>query len=273
MRGICGAVGLVAGLLSGAAIAQGQYAFTAGGEFSSGDYGTGETSEIWSFPIGLQYLGDRVYWSVSVPFLVVSAPTDFVVLRGGLGGLGGSDLAGEGIHDLTGDGLGPKSERGTTTRTVSGVGDVNVGVGLSLVEEGNRRPWMGAKAMVKIATADADKNLGTGVNDYALQLEAAKGWLSGRLGYRWMGDTPTIDFQNVAYGALAVTHIGGSGGDIGLELFGEQAIVAGSEERRELTLFGSYPLGGEVRIHGHAFKGLTDASADFGVGITLSFAL
>jgi hypothetical protein len=126
---------------------------------------------------------------------------------------------------------------------------------------------------VKFATADANQNLGTGENDFALQLAAAKGWLNGRVGYRLLGDTATTQYEDPFYAAVGLNHVFVNGGDVGVEWYGEQATAAGEDERMELTLYGGVPLNDGARVQGYVFTGLTDASADLGAGIGLSFAL
>lgn len=260
--------GAVATLLTAIAlfapVAQGgEYALALGGEVSRGDYGGSVESTLWSFPLSLRYSGERAFGSLSIPYLVVHAPTDFVVTGDGGPGAGG---AGPGAMrpGMMGDGM---------RRTVTGMGDLTASAGWSLWDEEGGRPWLGVRGEVKFATADADRNLGTGAEDFALELGVAKGWLNGRLGHRWLGESEGFVFRDPFFAAVGVTRFLERGGDLGLEWYGEEAIVAGGEPRQEVTLYGGYPLREGLRVDAYLFKGLTEASAELGGGAGLEFAL
>jgi hypothetical protein len=144
---------------------------------------------------------------------------------------------------------------------------------MQMVQEGDLIPWLALTGKAKIATADPDENLGTGEHDLAAQLEWAKGPVNGYFGQKWLGDTSTTDFRDVRYGAVAMTYVGDEGGDLGVEFYVEEAALVGSENRRELTLYGSYPLDSNLRLQAYVLKGLSDGSPDIGAGLAVKYAL
>jgi len=231
-----------------------EYSMSAGVEVTRGDYGTDTTSTVWSLPVSLRYYGERFSASLTVPWLIVDAPSDFVVSGGGRG-------------------QGAQAGGMESSRFVQGLGDVTAALGTTFVKEGDARPWFGMSGEVKFATADEARSLGTGENDYAVQFEAAKGWFNARVGQRWLGDTDTTDFNDPLYYAVGATYLFDAGGDLGIEWYGEEAAVSEDDPRREVTLYGSAPMGTESRLQGYLFKGLTDGSADLGGGLSLSFPL
>lgn len=231
----------------------GGYGVSVGAEYTRGDYGTGGNVNLLSLPLKLDYAEERYAWSVSVPWLWVSGPGDVAVSGSGMGRLS-------------------PVKSSSTTRTDSGLGDVRVSGTVRLWAETAQRPWAALTAKAKFASADAARRLGTGANDYALQLELAKAALYGHAGYLVLGDPAGVDYRDIWYGAVGFNFpVGGSDG--GVELYGEQDPLDGVDGKRELTLYLARDLDRKIRVVGHVLKGLSDASPDWGVGMTVRFAL
>jgi len=246
--------GMVAALFAVPAVAAASgYGVSVGAEYTRGDYGTGSNITLLSLPLKLDYAEERYAWSLSLPWLWVSGPGDVVVSGSGMGRFS-------------------TTKTSSTTRTDSGLGDIRVSGTVRLWAETAQRPWAALTAKAKFATADAARRLGTGANDYALQLELAKDALYGHAGYLVLGDPAGVDYRNIGYGAIGFNFpIGGAAG--GVELYGEQAPLDGIDGKRELTLYLGGELDRKTRIVGHVLKGLSDASPDWGVGVTVRFAL
>ncbi len=60
----------LAPLLFGNAVA-GDYTFTTGAEYNSGDYGTGIDTTSWYVPFTIGYAAETFAWSVTVPYVRV----------------------------------------------------------------------------------------------------------------------------------------------------------------------------------------------------------
>jgi len=229
------------------------YSLGVGGEYTRGDYGTGSDVSLITVPFTLQYAEPRYAWSVSVPYLWVQGPGDVVVSSSGPGRFS-------------------PTRSSTATRTDSGLGDVTASGTLRLWEESARRPWAALTAKVKFGTADETRRLGTGENDYALQLELAKEALYGHVGYKVLGDPAGVSYNDVWYGTAGFNFFAGRA-DGGVEMYAEQAAVDGLDGKRELVLYLGRALDGKTRLTGHVLKGFGDASPDWGVGVALRFAL
>lgn len=234
------------------AAADSGYSLSIGAEYTRGDYGTGGDISLTTVPITLEYAEPRYAWSVTLPYLWVSGPGDFVVSGAGMGRLSPTQTT-------------------SPSRTDSGLGDVRVSGTLRLVEEAAGRPWVALTTRVKFATADETRRLGTGENDYALQLELAKSALYGHAGYKILGDPPGVDYRDVWYGAVGVNFAAGES-DGGLELYAEQAQLEGLDGKQELTLYLGQALDSRTRLTGYLLTGLSDASPDFGGGVSLRYA-
>jgi hypothetical protein len=229
------------------------YSLGIGAEYSRGDYGGERDIDMFSMPITLAYREPRYGWSLSVPYLRVSGPGDFVV---------------------SGRGAGPIHTRDTPTpdRTDSGLGDVEVSGTVRLWEETHQRPWVALTGKVKLATADERRRLGTGEHDYALQLELAKESGYGYIGYLLPGDPPGVDYHNLWYGLAGIgLPLGEAAG--GVDLYAEEAMLSGRDGKLELSLYLSRPLDRQTQVGAYLLKGLSDASPEWGLGVSLRFAL
>ncbi|HEY0721849.1 MAG TPA: hypothetical protein VGE50_11420 [Gammaproteobacteria bacterium] len=264
-------------LSSGGVFAEGNYSLGIGADYSNGDYGTDSTATLWSLPLSLSYRGERWGWGITVPYLILRSSGNVVVGSGGVIGTGSP-------HTTTttnggggpGGGGAPAAATTTTTNsttTESGLGDVTLRGSVNLLEEGEIAPWMGFTVKAKLATADENKFLGTGENDYAAQLEMAKGMVDGYVGYKYLGDPTYIDFNNVAYGALAFTLAQGRKTYYTVEGYFEQAAVDGYDPKQELSLIYEHRFNNPYRISGYLLKGFTDSSPDWGGGLALKYSL
>jgi hypothetical protein len=236
-----------------------QSSFSLGAEYSQGDYGTGETTRSWYFPFAWHYRGGDFRASVTVPYVMVEGSSQ--VTAGGMrlspSGMGGGGAGGG----------------GSATRSASGLGDLLLSGGYRLLDESANRPWLAATAKVKFGTADETQGLGTGESDYSLQLDAGKGPLSGYAGYRMLGDTTTVDYNDVAFAGAGLTLPLGKSRALGVDYYTEEAPLSGMDDVHQATL----SLGGEVSREMdyslYYIAGLSDSSADSVIGINFSSRL
>lgn len=264
---------ILAGLLilpfyNGVVLAEGAYSIGLGADYSSGDYGTDSTATLWSLPLSLTYKADNWGWGITVPYLILRSNGNVVVGAGGMIGTGTGVTTGGGPG-----GGGGMTTTSTATTTESGLGDITLRGTVELVEEGDVMPWLGVTLKAKFATADKEKFLGTGENDYAAQLEMAKGIVDGYVGYKYLGDPDYVDFNNVAYGALAITHAQANKTFYTLEGYLEQPAIDGGDPKRELSFILQHNFDSGRRISGYLLKGFSDTSPDWGAGVGLKFPM
>ena len=169
-------------------------------------------------------------------------------------------------------GRGARAARTTTTRSESGIGDIIAAAGYRLLTQTDGRPSFDLTGKVYFASADEAKGLGTGENDYAVQLDLTKNvgdWiLSGAGGYLVTGDPAGIDYKNVFYGWFDA----GYRFDvliIGAAINAQQAIISGKDGPAYLTGYATNRLAEDVRLTTYLLRGLSDASPDWGAGIVL----
>jgi len=228
---------------------------TIGAEYTTGDYGTSSKTEVWYFPVTFKYANEINVFALTVPFVSVEG-TGNVVLGGG------------GEHAV------PHATTSATRRTESGLGDVIVMASHKLTGTATSRIDLTGK--IKLATADDTDNLGTGENDYAIQLDFEGGYNSngvyGSAGYKVLGDPPGIDYKNVLYGTLGFSHKLDAARSAGAEVYAQEAATSSGKAPTELTLYLSNRTDRKTKLTGYLLMGLSDGSPDWGVGVSLKLS-
>ncbi|MHB1142962.1 MAG: hypothetical protein ACYC1T_14550 [Sulfuricaulis sp.] len=225
-----------------------------GAEYTSGDYGTSSDTNMWYFPVTLRYEADRYMLALTAPYVVVEG-TGNVVAGGGMGGM-------------------LRTTTIQTSRTESGLGDIELAASHVIAQDAGWR--LGLGGLIKFGTADEQDNLSTGEDDVAVQLEAEKtlvdNALFGTAGYKILGDPPGIDYDNVFYGSVGVSHRLDATRSVGAELYAQEAPLPGVDGKSELTLFLSGKPEPKTRLTGYLIAGFADGSPDWGVGVTLKLS-
>ena len=243
------------------AAAESDLGVSLGAEYTTGNYGTGADTSIWYFPLSLSYGSEVTTFSVTVPYLIVEGPGN---VTPAIGDTPRAMSPGMGAMQVVRPGA------GAARRTESGLGDVVLSGSVRLVAETPAQPRIDLTGKIKLATADEDKNLGTGENDYAVQLDLEKGMFFGYVGYRVYGDPPGINLDNVAYGLVGLSQPLDSATRAGVSLYAQQAAAAGTDDQLELSLFLNRKLGKGNQLRPYVIFGLADGSPDWGVGVTLT---
>lgn len=235
---------------------QAGYSFTTGAEYTEGDYGTDVTTSSWYIPFTLGYSGEDYALSITVPYVTVNGSTEVTGVRS---------------SSLSGKGDGKTSSTSTTDkRTDSGLGDITLKVSYQLLTETATRPWLGVTGKVKLGTASKRDNLGTGENDYAVQLDLAKGAIDGYLGYLFLGDTSAVNYDDIFYGAIGFSFPLGTQWRGRGEYYAEQEAVSGVDAVQEVSLSFDKPLGERRTLRLYVINGLSDSSPDWGAGVMLN---
>lgn len=230
-------------------------ALSIGTEFTSGTYGGDVDIEDTYIPLTATIGFGSVAFRLMVPHLSVSAP------EGTIFDPGGEPMPGSGA-----------------LITESGLGDVIGSVTFFDVINSQRLGLaMDLTGKVKFATADEDKGLGTGENDYTVQADFYKfvdqfTWL-GSVGYKVRGDPTGIDFENVLMASLGGTYKFTPDVNAGLFFDYRESAIEGSDSIQELSAFVSRRVNEDWRIQVYALSGLTDSSPDWGAGLQIKRVL
>lgn len=230
----------------------GDYSITTGAEYTVGNYGTSIDTSMLYVPFILAYKSEKYSWSVTVPYVRISGSEDV--------------LFSSTTHS-------PRLSAATTSaaeRTDSGLGDIILTGRYQLQSETTTRPWLAMTGSIKFGTADEDKLLGTGENDYSVRLDIAKKALYGYVGYKVMGDSASIDYDNVLFASAGIAMPVNDSWAAGVDFYVEQAPVPGMDNAEEATISLFRPLGKTRRLNIYMIKGFTDASPDWGAGVIIS---
>lgn len=253
-------------LLAGAAQAQDGVNLGLGVDYSSGDYGTDTTTTILSVPVTAKLTTGNWAFKASVPWMRVEGDPNVVP---GLGSVLNLNPLGRGRGRGSQDG--GATPGAPVDGTASGVGDLRLAATYSF--ETGTPLGIDLTANAKIATADEDKGLGTGANDYGVALDLYRDFdgtlLFGGAGYTSLGDSEYIDVDSVL-NANAGVSVAAGGGNLGVMYDWRESASVASDDRSEVTGFYSVPAGDSAKVQFYAVKGLSDGSPDWGAGISLS---
>lgn len=245
--------------------------FGIGVDYSSGDYGSDVTTEILSIPVTARL--DTGNWSLraSLPWVRVSGDANVLP---GVGLVDNLNPAGRGRGGL----LGPPGggNGGGTADTVqrgeaSGVGDLALRATYAVPTGTALGLDLGVNA--KIATADENKGLGTGANDYGVSVDLYRDFsgtlLFGGVGYTWLGDSDYIETDSAASANVGIARTLGNG-RLGVMLDHRDSTSSAFDDRREVIGFYNLGTGTGHRLQLYASHGLTDGSPDWGAGVAIS---
>jgi hypothetical protein len=224
-----------------------------GVEYSIGKYGGTDDIEELYVPFTLRADFGRLGLRVTVPYLTVSTPADTVITDPGMQAVPG-----------TGE-----------TVTESGLGDVIAALTLyDLYVSDSANFVIDATGKIKFATADETKGLGTGENDYTLQLDAYRFFdrlsLQASAGYRLRGEPPGVDLNDVLLASVGGSYLTSDTTIVGMFYDYRESSITGLDDIQEVSAFASFRLSRAWRMEFYAFTGLTDSSSDFGGGLLFS---
>lgn len=225
---------------------------SAGYDYSTGKYGSDQRTDVSYFPFLVRYEQNDWVLRLTVPYLRVTGPGTIV---------GGDN---------------PVVIPQTTTqrRSAEGLGDVVAAATYPLID-GTGGLFVDATAKVKFGTANADKGLGTGENDYGLQFDFTKvmGAFSplASVGYRVMGSSEQLQLRNVWGASAGAAYRFEPGLSAGVYYDFRQAASQGSAPLRELTAYALKRLGERWRLQLYVTHGFSDGSPDWGGGLSAGY--
>ena len=157
-----------------------------------------------------------------------------------------------------------------TTGVTSGIGDLRLGATYAIPMQG---VWgVDLTGNVKIATADEDKGLGTGANDYGVAVDVYRNVgevtsVFGGVGYTMLGDSDYIEVDSVFNGNVGFSRKFGNN-SAGLVYDYRQPTSDDADDRSEITGFFSFPTSDTGKLQLYALTGLTNGSPEWGAGVS-----
>ncbi len=231
----------------------GEFGISLGAEYTTGKYGSTESTDVQYYPLTLQYETGRWLWWARIPYLVMEGPGDVVIIGSGMGGRRSATTT-------------------TTRRSESGPGDIITAASYRLLQQTENRPALDLAGKVYFGTADETRGLGSGENNYAAQLGLMKdvgAWsTTGTVGYLITGDPAGTVYEDVFYGAVDVAR-NFDRHSLGAILEAQQETLASAGAPARITGYLTVRPGSRTELTAYLLHGLTDAAPDRGVGVTI----
>lgn len=249
------AIALLLGL-SGNGIAQTSgFSLSSGIEYTNGDYGgSADLTDVY-VPFTARYSNESIGLRLTVPYLEVESATIITT----------TDSEGETTVEP-----GPNI-------TENGIGDIVGGITFyDLLYSRKYAVSVDLTAKVKFATADEDKGLGTGEQDYSIQADVYQYfdsiYLTGSAGYKVRGDTSDTNLNNSWFGSIGAVYTFTSETRAGVSLAYRQSAFDdfnNSDDLGEFSAFVSFRPNNDWKLMLYGIAGLSDSSPDWGAGTQL----
>lgn len=168
----------------------------------------------------------------------------------------------------------PLGGSSTTTSSQSGLGDIITAFSYNLIDHAPTGIGFDITTRLKIPTASASRNLGTGQVDFAIQGDLYKTisrfTLSATFGYRVLGNPAGVTFHNVLYGAAGIGYQLSSRTSIGTSYNMGQSPVK-LQDSRDISIYVSQRVSDNFRLNIYGLRGLSERSPDWGGGLNLRY--
>lgn len=230
----------------------GHFTLTSGLDYSSGEYGDDEKTEITSVPVVAKYEASRWVLKLTVPYVRITGPGNVVPSIGQIGDT-------------------PRRRRATE----SGLGDITASATYNVFQGSESLPVIDITGKVKFATADEDKGLGTGENDYATQVDLYQGFgkftAMATVGYRVYGNTSFVNLDNVFYGSVGGAYRLAPKTSAGVIYDYRPKITPTGSRVSEAVAFVTHSITDQWKAQAYLVRGFSDGSPDIGGGALISF--
>lgn len=239
-------------VVSASAMADSQFSLGTGFDYSTGKYGGTKSVNILYIPVVATYESDRLTLKLTVPYIAIWG-------------------AGAGVFP----GLG-RTKPATTGKTVTtahaGLGDVIASAGYDVYQ--GEALTLDLVGKVKLGTADKNKGLGTGMNDYSAQVDGyyavRKTTFFATAGYKIVGVPAGMTLNNVAFGTIGVAQKLDGRTTAGVMFDAAQSPSPTGAPPQTVTAYLSRKLGDTVKFQPYVLKGVSSGSPDFGFGALIT---
>lgn len=245
--------------ISAPAVAADQFSLGTGFDYSSGKYGNAASTDILYVPVTVKYESDKLTLKLTVPYISVTGPGGVIL---GMGRVGPTVSPATGRNTAT-----------TTTKTTNaGLGDVTASAGYNVYAEGSLT--LDLVGNVKFGTADANKGLGTGQNDYSAQVDGYyaldKTTLFATAGYKVYGAPAGVPLKSARYGTIGASQKLSGATSAGVMLDVAKSPSTIGADRREATVYISQKLSPSLKVQANLLKGFSNSSPDYGGGVMIT---
>ncbi len=231
------------------AVADDQLSLSTGFDYSSGKYGNTTSTDILYIPVTGKFESDKLTLKLTVPYISITGPGGVV----------------QGIGRV-------RATTAATKTTNSGLGDITASAGYNVYSVDSLA--FDVVGNVKFGTADANKGLGTGKNDYSAQIDGYytrdKTTLFATAGYKIYGAPAGVKMSSVPYGSVGASQKLGDETSAGVMVYMAKSPSAAGSDQQEVTVFVSHKLTPSLKIQVNILNGLSNGSPDFGGGVMIT---
>lgn len=257
-----------------------QLQLSTGVEYTRGDYGELTATEAFIVPFSARVSFGSLSLRASVPWLSVRGPADIAPVVDDDGVERGSDR-GHGRHGNgpngsgAGVGGGAEADDFTADRTAQGLGDVTLSTAWSFRDIGGTWLYVDVTGRMRLPSGDRARGLGRGTTDYATLAEF--GWNGDRGGVFVMGgrqyleSTATVRRRDTWQGSAGGWVNVGRKSLVGAQGNWRQASTAAGVDSRSVDVFVNVGLAAGWRVDVSGGAGLSKASADYAVGLGITW--
>ena len=214
-----------------------------GFDYTQGKYGTDSTSKDWYFPLSVKVEYDAFAAKLTIPFLIAN-------------------------------GVGVNRDLPSVSASGSGLGDISLRASYTWTPESLRLPVVELIGRIKFASADSKKGLGTGENEYTIQIDIDHyfGDISpfATVRYRFVEESPDFDLHNAWFASFGFGYQLRKTLGTGISYDWRQSASVGQRDSHELVPYIYIGLGHRVNLEPYFSIGLSKNSPDFGVGTVIS---
>lgn len=224
-----------------------------GVEYSSGDYGESSDTDILFVPLSIKY--SRAAWSAKAAFSYLSLK-------------GPGSVTGDGVVVTPGE---------DSRRTESGLGDTWLSLTYALDPAAGSSNFFDLTGKIKLPTADADRGLGTGETDLAIQVDVMRAMNRltpfATLGYKLMGDPEGIDYEDVMYASVGADWRADEIYNFGLIYDFRQAATRTGEDISEFSAYANRRIDASWSTNVYGVFGTSDGSPAYAIGLQMRYRI
>ncbi len=237
---------------------------TIGFEYSADTSVPGQESNQKTLPFGFALETEKYIFEVTIPYIQRTAPS--------------GKVAKSHHHESR-----KESNAVAPIVTDSGLGDITSSIEYKVLDEPDSSFTVSAKGEVKWAVADVASGLGTGVNDYAAELNASKSLgdfsASASFGYAILGSPGEVEindvkkslyFNNIFYGTAGISYPFTENLNSALQLEAGQATETGGSPQRDLSISMEYQFSAHRKLQFQLVKSLSPGINSWGTGASFS---
>ncbi|MEM6536343.1 MAG: hypothetical protein AAF668_01295 [Pseudomonadota bacterium] len=235
------------------------YALTLGAEFSSGDFGLPENTDVLISSAEASSTVEDWRYSASLAYVRISGPTVLI--------------APTPVETLQNRRPIPNPPGVAAELRTDGIADLLLSTSRT-IRFPKENALLDVSVSVKVPTGDADRFLSTGQTDVGLRADFIKriGEFSFGLGagYIVSGKTDRFDVQNRAQISISAFHSISDTIGLGVAAEWREPILTGLDDITEISFYASAPVSHQTSVVGYVLTGVTQTSPNIGGGIRIT---